>query len=93
MKVHIYMRCEVFTAVRMVMFRILAPCVLVDRCQRFAETYYPLIQDFSPKYGVLDRIHRGTIHMLVCVCVCVCLCVHIQKHIINFFVNFNTITV
>jgi hypothetical protein len=39
-----FLRFEVFTAVRMMMFWVLAPCRLVGRYQRFGETHCPHLQ-------------------------------------------------
>jgi hypothetical protein len=55
-------RFEVFTAVRMVMFFwVLAPCKLVDRCQRFGEIYSPEDGDsmFLRNVGIYRRVYTA----------------------------------
>jgi hypothetical protein len=48
-------RLEVFTAVAMMIFWVLAPCTLIGRCQRFGETYGLHLQPYGAKTYIIIR--------------------------------------
>lgn len=56
-------RFDIFTALRMMFFRVLVPCRLITRCQRFGVTYCLLLSkmnhDYSPpKFSPVSLLAR-----------------------------------